>query len=165
MHLLSRDNFRQAVFERDGLKCVICKNPAQDAHHILERRLFSDGGYFVENGASLCGKCHIEAEETVLSCELIRESAGIETIILPEHLYKDNNYDKWGNIILVNGQRLKGELFYDESVQKILKQRNKLDLFCDYVKYPRTFHLPWSEGKTDDDRTLENTESLKTKRL
>ena len=25
-------------------------------------------------------------------------------------------------------------------------------------KYPRTFHLPWSEGKTDDDKTLPNVD-------
>jgi hypothetical protein len=26
-----------------------------------------------------------------------------------------------------------------------------------YFKYPRTFHLPWSMGKTDDDKVLKNT--------
>jgi ATP-dependent RNA circularization protein (DNA/RNA ligase family) len=25
-----------------------------------------------------------------------------------------------------------------------------------YIKYPRTFHLPWSEGITDDDKVLKN---------
>jgi len=25
-----------------------------------------------------------------------------------------------------------------------------------YIKYPRTFHLPWSEGATDDDKRLKN---------
>lgn len=25
-----------------------------------------------------------------------------------------------------------------------------------YIKYPRTFHLPWSEGATDDDKKLKN---------
>ncbi len=165
MQLLSRDEFRQAVFKRDNSECVFCSNPAQDAHHILERRLFSDGGYYLDNGASLCARCHIDAERTNLSCDMIRQCAEINEVILPDHLYKDNNYDKWGNIILANGQRLKGELFYDESVQKILKQGNVLNLFCDYVKYPRTFHLPWSEGKTDDDRTLENTDHFHNKEV
>jgi RNA ligase len=27
-----------------------------------------------------------------------------------------------------------------------------------YVKYPRTYHLPWSAGRTDDDKTLGSTE-------
>ncbi len=148
--LLTRDEFRQAVFNRDGNKCIICHSQAQDAHHILERRLFPDGGYYLDNGASLCGEHHIQAETTELSCEDIREKSGIETVILPPHLYKDNRYDKWGNIILANGGRLKGELFYDESVQKIIKP--VLNQFLDYVKYPRTYHCPWSEGLTDDDR-------------
>ena len=142
--ILSRDEFRESVFQRDNFKCVICGDKAKDAHHIIERRLFSDGGYYLDNGASLCEKHHIEAEETTLSCEEIRLKAGIENIIIPEHFYSDYNYDKWGNILLTNGQRIKGELFYDESVQKILKQGNVLDLFQKYIKYPRTYHLHWS---------------------
>jgi len=49
--LLDRDSFREFVFVRDGHKCVICGAPKKDAHHIIERRLFSNGGYFIENGA------------------------------------------------------------------------------------------------------------------
>jgi hypothetical protein len=51
--------------------------------------------------------------------------------------------------------RFKGELFDDESVQKILEP--VLNLFLKYVKYPRTWHLPWSPGKTKDDRVIPNT--------
>ena len=119
--LLTRDAFRNGVFERDHHSCVICKQPAVDSHHILERRLWTDGGYYLDNGASLCRKHHIEAEETTLSCEEIRNASGITTIIIPEHFYDDINYDKWGNILLPNGTRLKGELFNDISVQKIIK--------------------------------------------
>jgi len=43
--LLTRDEFREAVFARDHHRCVICRNEGKDAHHILERRLFDDGGY------------------------------------------------------------------------------------------------------------------------
>lgn len=150
--LLSRDAFREGVFARDGGKCVICGAPTQDAHHILERRLFGSGGYHLSNGASLCGQHHIEAEQMTLSVELIRERAGIVAPALPDHFYPDEQYDKWGNTVLANGQRTKGELFHDESVQKILGQGGVLGLFTDYVKYPRTLHLPWSPGATDDDR-------------
>ena len=94
MILLTRDEFRNAIFKRDNYKCVNCKSNYQDAHHIIERRLFENGGYYLDNGATVCGECHILAEQTVLSCEKIRELAGIETIILPEHLYSDNAYDK-----------------------------------------------------------------------
>jgi len=162
--LLTRDQFREGVFARDSHKCVICGEPAKDAHHILERRLFTDGGYYLDNGASLCEKHHIEAEETILDCDDIRTACGITKIVLPEHLYDDSTYDKWGNIILPNGNRIKGELFYDESVQKILKQGGVLDLFQKYVKYPRTYHLPWSKmGK--DDRILQDDSCFHGKRV
>ncbi len=156
MELLTRDEFRNSVFERDKHKCVVCAKPAADAHHIIERRLFDNGGYYLENGASLCTECHWLAEQTVLSCEEIREKAGIEKVVLPPQLYRDHSYDKWGNLILPNGQRCKGELFFDTNVNKILSHANIISLFTDYVKYPRTYHLPWSEGATKDDRFIEN---------
>jgi hypothetical protein len=149
--LLNRDDFRNGVFERDNHKCVICGKPAVDAHHIIERRLFTDGGYYLDNGASLCEEHHLEAESTKLSCDEIRKSAGIENIILPDHLYSEAEYDKWGNEILKTGERLKGELYNDESVQKIL---DKNITFTQFVKYPRTYHLPWSPGMNRDDRMM-----------
>lgn len=151
-NLLNRDAFREAVFARDEHKCVNCGNPGQDAHHILERRLFPDGGYYVENGATLCGSCHLLAEATVLAPDALRALAGITITILPPHLYPDQRYDKWGNPVLDNGLRLRGELYYDESVQKALA--GVKHFFTNRVKYPRTYHLPWSPGATDDDRML-----------
>ena len=152
--LLTRDEFREAVFARDGGRCVVCNTPAKDAHHILERRLFADGGYYVENGASLCERHHLEAETTALTCETIREAAGIARVVLPEHLYRDQRYDKWGNPILPSGQRLVGELMGDPSVRKILAAGGALALFTSRVKYPRTYHFPWSPGVVKDDRVL-----------
>ncbi len=123
---MTRAEFREAVFARDNHSCVICRAAGQDAHHILERRLFSApaelGGYFLSNGATLCTVHHLQAEETTLSCEEVRLAAGITRTILPSYLYDDVRYDKWGNQIEPNGTRLRGELFYDESVQKILAQ-------------------------------------------
>lgn len=162
--LLTRDEFRKSVFERDSFCCVICGDGKHnqtpiDAHHIMERRLWSDGGYYIDNGATLCDKgedgCHFKAETTVLSVEEIRRSAGITKSLLPEDMYPDHMYDKWGNNILGNGMRTKGPLFNDESVQIVLQP--VLDLFTDYVKYPRTYHLPWSPGATDDDKIIKNT--------
>jgi hypothetical protein len=150
---VNRDNFRKTCLERDGYKCIICGKTEELAiHHILERRLWDDGGYHTQNGATLCPECHILAEQTLISCEELREAAGITEIVLPEFMYRDNDfkYDKWGNIILANGTRLKGELFFDESVQKILKEGDVLHLFMDYIKYSRTFHAPWSNPSKDD---------------
>lgn len=151
--LLTRDEFREGVFARDRHTCVSCGQRGQDAHHVIERRLFPDGGYYLDNGVTLCGPCHITAEQTVLTCDVLRARAGIQTIVLPPHFYPDTSYDKWGNILLPNNRRLPGELFDDESVQKVLAPI--LHLFDHRVKYPRTWHLPWSAGVTDDDRVLD----------
>jgi len=158
--LIDRDTFRNSVFERDHNKCVICKENAVDAHHIVERRLFSNGGYFLDNGASLCEKHHLQAEMTTLSCNEIRKAAGIVNIVLPDHLYEDAEYDKWGNEILKSGERLQGELFNDESVQKILKAGNVLGLFTNRIKYTRTYHLSCSPGMNKNDRMMENENNL-----
>lgn len=155
---MSRDEFRTAVFERDGRKCVVCGALGQDAHHIMERRLFPDGGYEIDNGVTVCGACHLKAEATDISPAELREKAGIETVILPPHLYSDDVYDKWGNVVLPNGQRLRGELFDDSSVRRILEHH--MAEFTDRVKYPRTWHLPWSPGYTSDDRVMVDTDGL-----
>lgn len=153
--ILSRDNFREGVFERDAFKCVVCGVTGVDAHHILERRLWPDGGYYLDNGATVCSVHHMACEKTEISVEEMRELAKVKKIIPPQ-LYDDQIYDKWGNPILPNGTRLIGELFFDESVQKVLA--DVLPLFTHYVKYPRTNHVPWSPGMNDDDRMFENTE-------
>lgn len=163
--LLSRDEFREGVFARDNHKCVLCGNPAQDAHHILERRLFSDGGYYLSNGASVCGECHIRCETTEVSVDDVRIAAGITKPTIPEHLYPDTVYDKWGNQILANGQRTRGELFFDESVQKILGQGGVLGTFTDRVKYPRTYHMPFSPGVSKDDKVLPDFTNYVGKRV
>jgi hypothetical protein len=163
--LLTRDEFREAVFKRDGYKCIFCPKDAKDAHHILERRLFNDGGYYLSNGASVCEEHHLACEKTLISVDDVRTKLEITSPTIPEHFYSDEVYTKWGDIVLPNGQRTKGELFYDESVQKILKDAGVLSLYTDYVKYPRTYHLPFSPGVNDDDRTLKDCSNFEGKRV
>lgn len=55
-----------------------------------------------------------------------------------------------------DGKRIKGELFEDDSVQKILSKGQVLDLFIKYIKYPRTYHLPFSQAMTKDDKMLKD---------
>jgi len=153
--LLTRDQFREGVFARDGRRCVNCGGHAVDAHHILERRLFPDGGYYLANGVSLCSDCHLAAEATALSCGELRARAGIAEVVLPPHLFADQDYDKWGNPVLADGRRMQGELFDEEPVQKVLK--GSMHLFTNRIKYPRTYHFPWSPGLKNDDRMLEST--------
>jgi hypothetical protein len=170
--LLTRDNFREGVFLRDGHKCVFCGITAAqtpegklDAHHILERRLWPDGGYYLENGATVCELHHLLCEKTFYSVEDVRQAAGITKIVVPPHFYPDHQYDKWGNPVLADGRRAKGELFFDESVQKVLAAGGALDLFTSYVKYERTFHLPWSPGKQDDDKALKDCSQFEGRRV
>lgn len=152
--LLTRDEYREGVFARDGYRCVVCGEPAIDAHHIVERKLWPDGGYYMDNGASVCEVHHLQAESTEISCDDLRQLCGIDRARLPDQFCADDVVDKWGNPILPNGQRLRGELFDDESVQKILAP--VMHLFTSRVKYPRTYHLPWSPGATADDRTIKD---------
>lgn len=156
--LLTREEFKQRVFARDSHKCVLCPEPAVDAHHILDRSLFEDFGYYLSNGVSLCSEHHLLAEKTIVSCERLREAAGITEVIMPEHFYIDDKYDHWGNTVLPNGTRLKGDLFGNENVQKILSEAGVLGSFVKYIKYARTMHLPWSENLQNDDRMHENVD-------
>lgn len=120
--LLSRDEFRERVFIRDGHKCMFCGEPAVDAHHILDRKLWPDGGYYINNGVSVCESCHIDCERSVLTVENCREASGITDIIVPPQLHDDQQYDKWG------------------------KPTTK------YIKYPHTWYMPWCSSVSREDR-------------
>ena len=120
--LLDRASFKARTFARDDHRCVICSAPAVDAHHILDRKLFGDGGYYLSNGSSLCSGCHIEAEKTTISVERIRDACGITEPRLPDGFSVEASYDKWGNEVLPDGHRRSGPLFHDQGARKILLQ-------------------------------------------
>jgi hypothetical protein len=112
----------------------------------------------------------MEAEQTVISCEELRYKAGITETILPEHFeidkYESLEYlDHWGNIILPTGLRVRGEIFYQENVQKILSEANLLKIFLKYVKYPKTYHAFWSPNIKRDDCTHSNMDQFLNKTL
>jgi hypothetical protein len=170
--LLSRDEFREGVFARDNFRCVFCQKTAAetpenklDAHHLIERRLFDNGGYFLENGITVCEDHHRECEMTTISVEEGREAANITKIVVPDQFYPEQPITKWGDYILEDNKRTKGELFYDESVQKILAKGDVLKLYVPYTKYGRTMHLPWSPGIHDDDKALKGTIHFNNKRV
>lgn len=131
----------------------------------MERRLWifpeQFGGYFLDNGATLCDRgllpvngvysCHMQAGMTLISPDQCREACGIKNVLLPEHLYQDETYTLWGDPILPNGTRMRGELFWDESVQHMLQLGGVLSLYTDHVKHPRTYHLPFSPKVLSDD--------------
>ena len=135
--LLTRDEFRESVFKRDSNTCVMCNNPAVDAHHIIDRKQFTDNGYYLNNGVSLCSKHHIDAENGIISCDELRTKAGIKTVILPEGFDETLNYNKWGEPI-AEGNR---------------------------YKYGRTLHVPWSEGVSNDDKIIRDFSNFEGKEI
>lgn len=161
---MNRAEFRQAVFDRDQNKCVICGEPATDAHHIMERKLFPNGGYDPDNGASLCEQHHWQAETTVLSASEIRRAAIVRRVVLPPN-FGPGNYDKWGNPILSSGLRLRGPIWSNDNVQLALAAGGMLNLFTDQVKYPRTPHMPLSPGKGGDDLLLADLGHFRDKQV
>jgi 5-methylcytosine-specific restriction endonuclease McrA len=88
---LIRANFRAAVFARDKDRCVTCgaSNTILDAHHITDRNELPNGGYILENGISLCEKCHIKAESYH-----INKGKSWEKGYHPDDLYKLINSSK-----------------------------------------------------------------------
>ena len=101
--LLTREEFRAGVFARDGGLCVLCGEPGVDAHHIMDRKLFPDGGYYLDNGATLCGECHLQAEGRPTEIRylpvIIRYKVGIKEIVIPPGMEPGVGYDKWGEPI------------------------------------------------------------------
>lgn len=122
--LLTREQFKEAVFKRDKQKCICCGKPAVDAHHLLERKLFTDGGYYLNNGVSLCEECHLEAETTEYSVEELRLKAGIVIAVLPINFESSKTYDKWGNEIK-DGELIPGPLFHDKGCQTMLAAKKR----------------------------------------
>lgn len=125
--LLTRTQFNENTFKRDNYKCVFCSDTKIVAHHIIDRKLFSDGGYYIDNAASVCDTHHWSVEKTDISVEDVRKACGIINIIIPKGFDPSKVYDKWGNVILENGRRQPGLMFFEDGVQKILK--DKLWLF------------------------------------
>ena len=97
--LLTRQDFKKLVFQRDKMKCIFCTKDAVDAHHILDRKLFPDGGYYLDNGASVCEAHHWDCEEGRITVEQVRERCKIKIPVLPPGLLQGVIYDKWGKSV------------------------------------------------------------------
>lgn len=83
----------------------------------------------------------------------------------PEHLYLEEDYDYYGNILLPQGLKIKGDLFYSDDFQNVLQKTQSINDFTDKIKYPRTFHFDFSPGKTDDDKVIKNTDQFIGRRV
>ncbi len=117
---LTRERFAAEVARRDGGLCVLCRSPGTEAHHVLDRKLYPDGGYRLGNGAFVCNPCHWDVETTRVSVERVREAAGIAEPHLPPGFGPDDRLDKWGNRIRPDGMREAGPLAQDDGCRKAL---------------------------------------------
>lgn len=134
----NRRQFRESCLERDNKECVVpwCNRNAVDVHHIIERSLWSDGGYIEENGASVCGNHHEHAEETYIPPQAFWFWIGIEHPKTPEGY--NTNIDKWGKELEIPPWKEHRE----------------------YIKYPSTRHLPFSNIGDKDDTYHKNVDKF-----
>lgn len=131
--LLSRDDFQKFVFQRSGGRCVFCDQEAVDAHHILDRKLYADGGYYLGNGAAVCASHHWDCETTALSVKEVRNAAGITQPVLPSGFSPEVVYDKWGNresMVYGSAMLVAGPLAQDDGMRKALRMGQKLQMLC-----------------------------------
>ena len=56
--------WRQKVYERDGYKCIKCGSKEKiNAHHIYSYKYYPEKRYDLENGITLCEKCHTKLHQ------------------------------------------------------------------------------------------------------
>ena len=107
--LLTREDFKKQVFNKTHGKCCIgeCGDNAVDAHHIMDRKLWTDGGYYLSNGAALCSVHHYMAEKSMITPKQCYLFMGIEHPKKPdtidwltqeefEQCVENETINKWG---------------------------------------------------------------------
>ena len=104
--LLTRDEFRNLCFERANGMCCIpgCNCKGDDAHHIMDRKLWSDGGYYLSNAASVCNKHHIDCETGVYTPYQVMQFAGIDIKYLKKPQSLDWLSDEDYKEMFINGE-------------------------------------------------------------
>lgn len=133
--LLSHEKFDKYVKLRSMGFCVFCESLAIGSYHVLDRKLFQDGGYYLGNGAALCNKHHRRAEATLISVEEVRTRARISEPVLPAGFDPAKVYDKWGNQIINSEIILLGPLKLDTSCRKALIAGQKAQFLYDVLPF------------------------------
>ena len=107
--LLTREEFKKQVFARTNGKCCVpgCTCDAVDAHHIMDRKLWKDSGYYLSNCAPVCYRHHMDCEKGVWSPYQVMKFAGIDI----KYLQKPDSLD-W-----LTDEEYK-ELFINEQINK-----------------------------------------------
>ena len=109
--LLTREEFKKQVFSRTKGKCCVpgCTCDAVDAHHIMDRKLWNDGGYYLSNGAALCEKHHWDAEKGIITPKNCYDYMKIDILprtpdkIIEKYKNKVTNYDSLYRSVFFDG--------------------------------------------------------------
>lgn len=136
----NRSQFRENCFERDSQTCIVpwCSRDALDAHHIIERSEWNNGGYIENNGASVCSPHHKAAEKNLIPPQAFWFWLGIDEPVTPEGM--SYNVDKWGDKF----------------------DTPPWEEYRDRIKYPSTRHLLplyWYDKETTAKERIENDDT------
>lgn len=155
--ILSRREFRERCVDRDDGKCLVpwCSSRVTadpdgpgEVHHIIERALWDDGGWYAKNGASVCNDHHQYAEENFIPPHAFWRWLDVEPLT-PEGM--PTNINKWGP-----DEQRRGETL-DTPPHEDLRE---------FHKYPSTRHLLplyWQSSRgTVEERTGRDDTGLQT---
>lgn len=135
---LHREEFHKKCFEREEDQCIVpwCTQKPDEAHHIIERDLWDDGGYILENGVSICNHHHQYAESNDIPPQAFWFWLGISDPPLPDAV-DTWQINKWGRN-------------FDTPAHEELRE---------WIKYPSSTHmlpLYWAEEDTLASNRFEN---------
>lgn len=137
----NRRKFREQVFDRDDNTCTVpwCDAPADEAHHIIERALWDNGGYIVPNGASVCNPNHQYAEKNIIPPQAFWMWLNIQSPATPtwSKNVKQSMLDTWGWFDDV--ESLTGTWNVDKWGEPFVRPYN--EHLRDTIKYQSTRHL------------------------
>jgi hypothetical protein len=182
--LLTREQFRTAVFKRDRMMCAVpgCGRKmssesaaTHDAHHIYERKLWDArdelGGYFLENGVTVCDQPHhMYAERNIIPPQAFHRWLHLQDPPLPRKLLEANcrcghpnerHWDSYEPSLGVVGCKYCGDCTQPNDYNKWgeafkMPTREGTDL-----KYPSSLYLPFSPGHKDGhDDTMQDISHL-----
>lgn len=109
--LLSREKFKELGFKRTEQKCCIpgCTHIAEDAHHIMDRKLWKDSGYYLSNCAPVCYEHHKDCENGLytpyqlmkfcnIDIKYLQKPDKIDWLTYEEYkeLFMNEMINKWG---------------------------------------------------------------------
>lgn len=154
----------ESARQRDNGRCVLCGLPSALACLVFDERLWDDGAYPACNVATVCEAHRAECNAGRVPVDRLRQAVNAPDL-LPPHLYAVQQYDRWGNPMLRDGRLARGELFHEPDVQCALAVEPHAARVTEWVKYPRTHVLPWSESWGEGDRTLRDLRALRAERV